>query len=133
MPVTAVRDEGALRMWVCRLPVHIGPLGSCRLVADSQKNRSGFSGRFKGAPGGKSKSPRDRFLFATFSFREAKEKVGRQPQISNMRFVLLYVWLVVCVKGMRNLLSSMYYRDSLFVNYHNSLHLSSPLDRFGRM
>ena len=83
--------------------------------------------------GGKSKSPRDRFLFATFSFREAKEKVGRQPQISNMRFVLLYVWLVVCVKGMRNLLSSMYYRDSLFVNYHNSLHLSSPLDRFGRM
>ncbi len=23
MPVTAVRDEGALRMWVCRLPVHI--------------------------------------------------------------------------------------------------------------
>ena len=25
MPVTAVRDEGALRMWVCRLPVHIDP------------------------------------------------------------------------------------------------------------
>ena len=25
MPVTAVRDEGALRMWGCRLPVHIGP------------------------------------------------------------------------------------------------------------
>ena len=25
MPVTAVRGEGALRMWVCRLPVHIGP------------------------------------------------------------------------------------------------------------
>ena len=25
MPVTAVRNEGALRMWVCRLPVHIGP------------------------------------------------------------------------------------------------------------
>ena len=25
MPVTAVRDEGALRMWVCRLPVHICP------------------------------------------------------------------------------------------------------------
>ena len=25
MPDTAVRDEGALRMWVCRLPVHIGP------------------------------------------------------------------------------------------------------------
>lgn len=57
----------------------------------------------------------------------------QQPQISNMRFVLLYVWLVVCVKGMRNLLSSLYYRDSLFVNYHSSLRLSSPLDRFGRM
>ena len=27
MPVTAVRGEGALRMWVCRLPVHIGPAG----------------------------------------------------------------------------------------------------------
>ena len=25
MPFTAVRDEGALRMWVCRLPVHIDP------------------------------------------------------------------------------------------------------------
>ena len=25
MPVTAVCDEGALRMWVCRLPVRIGP------------------------------------------------------------------------------------------------------------
>ena len=120
-------------MWVCRLPVHIGPLGSCRLVADSQKNRSGFSGRFKGAPGGNRNPPRARFLFAAFSFGEAKEKVGRQPQISNMRFVLLYVWLVVCVKGMRNLLSSLYYRDSLFVNYHSSLRLSSPLDRFGRM
>ena len=82
---------------------------------------------------GKSKSPQARFLFATFSFGEAKEKVGRQPQISNMRFVLLYVWLVVCVKGMRNLLSSLYYRDSLFINYHSSLRLSSPLDRFGRM
>ena len=87
----------------------------------------------RGLRGGKSKSPRARFLFAAFSFGEAKEKVGRQPQISNMRFVLLYVWLVVCVKGMRNLLSSLYYRDSLFVNYHSSLRLSSPLDRFGRM
>ena len=27
MPVTAVRDEGALRMWVCRLPVHIDLAG----------------------------------------------------------------------------------------------------------
>ena len=88
---------------------------------------------FQGGAGGNRNPPRDRFLFAAFSFREAKEKVGRQPQISNMRFVLLYVWLVVCVKGMRNLLSSLYYRDSLFVNYHSSLRLSSPLDRFGRM
>ena len=31
--------------------------------------------------GGKSKSLRARFLFATFSFGEAKEKVGRQSQI----------------------------------------------------
>ena len=27
MPVTAVRDEGALRMWICCLPVHIDPAG----------------------------------------------------------------------------------------------------------
>ena len=87
----------------------------------------------RGLRGGNRNPPRARFLFAAFSFGEAKEKVGRQPQISNMRFVLLYVWLVVCVKGMRNLLSSLYYRDSLFVNYHSSLRLSSPLDRFGRM
>ena len=87
----------------------------------------------QGGSGGESKSPWARFLFAAFSFGEAKEKVGRQSQISNMRFVLLYVWLVVCVKGMRNLLSSLYYRDSLSVNYHSSLRLSSPLDRFGRM
>ena len=39
MPVTAVRDEGALRMWVCRLPVHIGPLGSNEFAAASRKNR----------------------------------------------------------------------------------------------
>ena len=32
--------------------------------------------------GGKSKSLRARFLFATFSFGEAKEKVGQQSQIS---------------------------------------------------
>ena len=38
MPVTAVRDEGALRMWVCRLPVHIGPLGSYEFAEDPHKN-----------------------------------------------------------------------------------------------
>ena len=37
MPVTAVRDEGALRMWVCRLPVHIGPLGSYEFAEDYRK------------------------------------------------------------------------------------------------
>ena len=25
-------------MWVCRLPVHIGPLGSCEFAADFRKN-----------------------------------------------------------------------------------------------
>ena len=38
MPVTAVRDEGALRMWVYRLPVHIGPQGSCEFAVDFRKN-----------------------------------------------------------------------------------------------
>ena len=41
-----------------------------------------FSGRFKGGSGGKSKSPRARFLFVTFSFGEAKEKVKLHPLIS---------------------------------------------------
>ena len=109
------------------------PIGQLQIGRRFPEKPKRFFWSVQGGSGGKSKSPRVRFLFATFSFGEAKEKVGRQPQISNMRFVLLYVWLVVCVKGMRNLLSSLYYRDSLFVNYHNSLHLSSPLDRFGRM
>ena len=39
MPVTAVRDEGALRMWACRLPIHIGPMGSYEFAADFRKNR----------------------------------------------------------------------------------------------
>ena len=41
-----------------------------------------FSGRFKGGSGGKSKSPRARFLFVTFSFGEAKEKVKLHLLIS---------------------------------------------------
>ena len=109
------------------------PIGQLQIGRRFPEKPKRFFWSVQGSSGGESKSPRARFLFAAFSFGEAKEKVGRQPQISNMRFVLLYVWLVVCVKGMRNLLSSLYYRDSLFVNYHSSLRLSSPLDRFGRM
>ena len=37
MPVTAVRDEGALRMWVHRLPVHIGPEEVANLPQSSVK------------------------------------------------------------------------------------------------
>ena len=40
MPVTAVRDEGALRMRVCRLPVHIGPCGSIGFAGDFRKKQS---------------------------------------------------------------------------------------------
>ena len=45
MPVTAVRDEGALRMWVCRLPVHIDPAectvfyGNLRRIRDFPMGR----------------------------------------------------------------------------------------------
>ena len=42
MPVTAVRDKGALRMWVCRLPVHIGPLRNSEFAADFRKIRCGL-------------------------------------------------------------------------------------------
>ena len=37
MPVTAVRDEGALRMWVHRLPVHIVPEEVANLTQSSVK------------------------------------------------------------------------------------------------
>ena len=39
--------------------------------------------------GGKSKSPRAHFLFVTFSFGEAKEKVVPQPLISESVIVLI--------------------------------------------
>ena len=61
-------------MWVCRLPVHISPLGSCRLVADPHKNRSGFYGRFKGAPGGEIEIPPGSFSFCSFFFWRSKRK-----------------------------------------------------------
>ena len=37
MPVTAVRDEGALRMWVHRLPVHIVPAEQAVFMKDYGK------------------------------------------------------------------------------------------------
>ena len=45
MPVTAVRDEGALRMWVCRLPVHIGPAGRTRFYGTLRRIRICQMGR----------------------------------------------------------------------------------------
>ena len=48
----------------------------------SRKTEAVFLVALKGAPGGKSKSPRARFLFVTFSFGEAKEKVKLHPLIS---------------------------------------------------
>ena len=40
MPVTAVRDEGALRMWVCRLPVHIDPAGCTAFYGNLRRIRT---------------------------------------------------------------------------------------------
>ena len=45
MPVTAVRDEGALRMWVCRLPVHIGPAECTVLYGNLRRIRDFPMGR----------------------------------------------------------------------------------------
>ena len=45
MPVTAVRDEGALRMWVCRLPVHIDPAGRTVLYENLRQIRYFSMGR----------------------------------------------------------------------------------------
>ena len=45
MPVTAVRDEGALRMWVCRLPVHIDPAECTVLYGNLRRIRNFPAGR----------------------------------------------------------------------------------------
>ena len=45
MPVTAVRDEGALRMWVCRLPVHIDPAECTVLYGNLRRIRNCPMGR----------------------------------------------------------------------------------------
>ena len=41
MPVTAVRGKGALRMWVCRLPVHIAPAG-CTVFYETPRRIHNF-------------------------------------------------------------------------------------------
>ena len=55
MPVTAVRDVGTLRMWGCRLPVHIGLPGSYEFAEDFRKTgaicRADVGiGPYKGSP-----------------------------------------------------------------------------------
>ena len=83
-------------MWVCRLPVHIGPLGSCRLVADSQKNRSGFSGRFKGAPGGNRNPPGIVFFLQLFLSEKQKKKLdGSRKFLICVLSCCMYGWLFV--------------------------------------
>jgi hypothetical protein len=54
--------------------------------ASREKSRKtkGVFWSLQGGSGGKSKSPRARFLFATFAFGEAKEKVVPQLLISNI-------------------------------------------------
>ena len=83
-------------MWVCRLPVHIGPLGSCKLVADSQKNRSGFSGRFKGAPGGNRTPPGFVFFLQLFLLEKQKKKLdGSRKFLICVLSCCMYGWLFV--------------------------------------
>ena len=83
-------------MWVCRLPVHIGPLGSCRLVADSQKNRSGFSGRFKGASGGNRNPPGLVFFLQLFLLEKQKKKLdGSRKFLICVLSCCMYGWLFV--------------------------------------
>ena len=45
MLVTAVRDKGALRMWVCRLPVHIDPAECAVLYGNLRRIRNCPMGR----------------------------------------------------------------------------------------
>ena len=83
-------------MWVCRLPVHLGPLGSCRFVADSQKNRSGFSGRFKGAPGGNRNPPGFVFFLQLFLLAKQKKKLdGSRKFLICVLSCCMYGWLFV--------------------------------------
>ena len=83
-------------MWVCRLPVHIGPLGSCRLVADSHKNRSGFSGRFKGTPGGNRNPPGLVCYLQLFLLEKQKKKLdGSRKFLICVLSCCMYGWLFV--------------------------------------
>ena len=84
-------------MWVCRLPVHIGPLGSCRLVADSHKNRSGFYGRFKGTPGGNRNPPPGLvFFLQLFLLEKQKKKLdGSRKFLICVLSCCMYGWLFV--------------------------------------
>ena len=83
-------------MWVCRLPVHISPLGSCRLVADSHKNRSGFYGRFKGAPGENRNPPGLVFFLQLFLLEKQKKKLdGSRKFLICVLSCCMYGWLFV--------------------------------------
>ena len=59
------------------------PRGSC-LRSEAEQTDAGR---------GEIEIPQARFLFVTFSFGKAKEKVMLHPQISNMRFYIVNVSL----------------------------------------
>ncbi|MFR7743733.1 MAG: hypothetical protein ACLU3I_10915 [Acutalibacteraceae bacterium] len=76
------------------------PIGQLQIGRRFPEKPKRFFWSVQGSSGEESKSPRARFLLQLFLLEKQKQrKVGRQPQISNMRFVLLYVcmygWLFV--------------------------------------
>ena len=71
------KDEGGSASTRCILI-----LSSIKLRGKDSRKPKRFSWALQGGSGGKSKSPRARFLFVTFSFAEAKEKVMPYPQVS---------------------------------------------------
>jgi hypothetical protein len=58
-------------------------LSCIKLRGKSPEKPKGFFWSVQGGPGGNRNPPRARFLFPIFSFGEAKENAGQQPQISN--------------------------------------------------
>ncbi len=90
IPVKSVYTAGS--MWASTpTKLFSRNVGNFELLQISREKSRKTEGVFPVASrgsGGKSKSPRARFLFPIFSFGEAKEKIEGQPLISNMSFCI---------------------------------------------
>ena len=83
-------------MWVCRLPVHIGPLGSCRFVADSHKTEAVFMVGSRELRGGNRNPPGLVFFLQLFLLAKQKKKLdGSRKFLICVLSCCMYGWLFV--------------------------------------